>query len=114
MESCPNKEAAYEVLDFLLDPENIQAYVDEQNSVPCQTGNFRLTPMLDGMRKYIDAGKMADYQDHHYPSEMAVDAQIQTYLIHGDINAFLEKFDKDWARYNRDIIAKLKKYMAEH
>ena len=114
MESCPNKEAAYEVLDFLLDPENIQAYVDEQNSVPCQTGSFKLTPMLNGMRKYIDAGKMADYQDHHYPSEMAVDAQIQTYLIHGDIEEFLAKFDKDWIRYNRDIISKLQKYLDSH
>ena len=114
MKTSPNKEAAYEVLDFLLDPENIQAYVDEQNSVPCQTGDFKLTPMLDGMRKYIDAGKMSDYHDHHYPSEMAVDAQIQTYLIHGDIDSFLTKFDSDWTRYNRDVIAKLKKYMASH
>ncbi|MBR0069106.1 MAG: carbohydrate ABC transporter substrate-binding protein [Synergistaceae bacterium] len=114
MDSCPHKEAAYEVLDFLLEPENIQAYVDEQNSVPCQTGEFRLTPMLNGMKKYIDAGRMSDYHDHHYPSEMAVDAQIQTYLIHGDINAFLARFDKDWIRYNRDIISKLKNYMAAH
>ena len=114
MESCPNKEAAYEVLDFLLDPENIQFYVDDQNSVPCQTGTFNLTPMLNGMRKYIDAGKMADYQDHHYPSEMAVDAQIQTFLINGDLNAFLAKFDSDWVRYNRDVIAKVMKYKASH
>ena len=114
MKTSPNKEAAYEVLDFLLDPENIQAYVDEQNSVPCQTGDFKLTPMLDGMRKYIDAGKMSDYHDHHYPSEMAVDAHIQTYLIHGDIDSFLAKFDSDWTRYNIDVIAKLKKYMASH
>ena len=114
MEACPNKDAAYEVIDFLLDPENIQSYVNDQNSVPCQIGNFNLTPMLNGMRKYIDAGKMADYHDHHYPSEMAVDAQIQTYLLHGDINAFLAKFDTDWVRYNRDIIEKLKKYNASH
>ena len=114
MENCPNKEAAYEVLDFLLNPENIQFYVDEQNSVPCQTGTFKLTPMLDGMRKYIDAGKMADYQDHHYPSEMAVDAQIQTYLINGNAQNFLEKFDRDWVRYNRDIISKVQKYNASH
>lgn len=114
METCPNKEAAYEVLDFLLDPENIQFYVNDQNSVPCQTGEFKLTPMLNGMRKYIDAGRMADYHDHHYPSEMAVDAQIQTYLIKGDIEAFLAKFDKDWVRYNRDIISKLQKYTASH
>ena len=112
MESCPNKEAAYKVLDFLLDPENIQLYVDDQNSVPCQIGQFKLTHMLDGMRKYIDAGKMADYHDHHYPSEMAVDAQIQTFLLHGDVDAFLAKFDTDWVRYNRDVISKVQKYLA--
>ena len=114
METSPNKEAAYEVIDFLLDPENIQFYVDEQNSVPCQTGIFKLTPMLDGMRKYIDSGKMADYHDHHYPSEMAVDAQIQTYLLNGNAENFLEKFDRDWIRYNRDIISKVQKYTASH
>ena len=40
--------------------------------------------MLDGMKEYIEAGKMTDYQDHYYPTEMAVDAMIQTYLMDGD------------------------------
>ena len=56
---------------------------------------------------------MADYQDHYYPSEMAVDAQIRQLLIDKDIDAFLKKFDKDWQRYNRDIIQKVQKYEAE-
>ena len=112
MEASPNKEAAYKVLDFLLEPENIQMYVDAQNSVPCQVGQFKISPMLDGMKKYIDAGKMADYQDHHYPSEMGVDGQIQTFLLNGDVDAFLAKFDTDWVRYNRDVISKLQKYLA--
>ena len=112
MDSCRNKEAAYKVLDFLLEPENIQMYVDAQNSVPCQIGQFKISPMLDGMKKYIDEGKMADYQDHHYPSEMGVDGQIQTFLLNGDVDAFLAKFDRDWVRYNRDVISKLQKYLA--
>ena len=62
------------------------------------------------MLEYIKSGKMADYQDHYYPSEMAVDAQIQTYLIEGDLDAFLNKFDSDWARYNRDIIRMVEEY----
>jgi raffinose/stachyose/melibiose transport system substrate-binding protein len=41
---------------------------------------------------------------------MAVDAQIQTFLINKDVDAFLEKFDTDWVRYNRDIIQKVQKY----
>ena len=114
MEDCENKEAAYEVLDFLLEDENVQAYIDAQNSVPCKEGEFELSSMLDGMTKYIDEGRMADYQDHYYPSEMSVDAQIQTFLMNKDVDAFLKKFDEDWVRYNSDIIQKFQDYEKEH
>lgn len=108
--ACKNKEAAYEVLDFLLEDENIQAYIDDQNAIPCKSGDFTLSPALDGMTSFIEAGNMTDYQDHYYPSEMAVDAQIQTLLINKDVDAFLAKFDKDWQRYNRDIIREVQEY----
>ncbi|MDE7318446.1 MAG: extracellular solute-binding protein [Lachnospiraceae bacterium] len=108
------KEAAYEVLNFLLADENVQMYLDDQSAVPCKTGDFTLAPNLDGMTQYITEGKIADYQDHYYPSEMAVDAQIQTFLIEQDIDAFLAKFDTDWVRYNRDIIQMVADYNKEN
>lgn len=108
--ACENKEAAYEVLNFLLEDENIQQYIDAQIAVPCKQGEFKLASVLDGMRSYIDSGNMTDYQDHYYPSEMAVDAQLQTYLIEQDTDAFLQKFDTDWVRYNRDIIRMVQDY----
>lgn len=111
---CKNKEAAYEVLDFLYAEENLQKYIDAQIAVPCKEGDFKLSPMLDGMTEYIEAGNMTDYQDHYYPSEMAVDAQIQTFLIRKDVDAFLTKFDTDWLRYNRDIIRLVQEYEKEH
>lgn len=58
------------------------------------------------------AGEVADYQDHHYPTEMAVDAMIQTYLLDEKkdaLDTFLNKFDTEWIRYNRDLIARLQK-----
>lgn len=109
---CKNKEAAYEVLDFFLEHDSVQKYLDDQNAVPCLDEEFDLAPMLDGMKDYITAGKMLDYQDHSYPSEMAVDAQIQTFLLNQDVDAFLTKFDTDWKRYNRDIIRKVEDYEA--
>lgn len=114
MAECENKEAAYEVLDFLYEDANIQQYVDAQNAIPCKEGDFDLAPMLDGMTPYIESGNMTDYQDHYYPSEMAVDAQIQTFLINKDVDAFLKKFDKDWLRYNRDIIRTVEEYEEEN
>ena len=109
-EACENKEAAYEVLDFLFKDENIQAYADAQNAIPCKEGDFKLASMLDGMKEYIEAGKMADFHDHYYPTEMSADALLQTFLIEKDVNGFLKTFDKNWQRYNRDIIRKVKEY----
>lgn len=111
---CPNKEAAYEVLDFLCADENLQKYIDDQIAVPCKEGSFELSPMLDGMTEYIEAGNMTDYQDHYYPSEMAVDAQIQAFVLQKDVDAFLSKFDTDWQRYNRDIIRLVQDYEKKH
>lgn len=111
------KEAIYEVLDFLYEDENIQTYLDDQSAVPCKIGDFELPSMLDGMKSYIENDKMADYQDHHYPSEMAVDAMIQTFLMddsNSDLDTFLEKFDTEWVRYNRDLIAKVQKFYEEN
>ncbi|MEY8427068.1 extracellular solute-binding protein [Lachnospiraceae bacterium 46-15] len=112
--ACEKKEAAYEVLDFLYADENLQKYINAQNAVPCKEGDFEIVPMLDGMKPYIEEGNMTDFQDHYYPAEMAVDAQLQTFLLEKDTDAFLEKFDTDWQRYNRDIIRMVKEYEEEH
>ena len=81
MKNSDKKEAVYEVLDFLYEDENIQMYLDDQGAVPCKKGDFELPAILTGMKDYIIEGRSADYQDHYYPSEMSVDAMIQTYLL---------------------------------
>lgn len=116
MKETKNKEAVYEVLRFLYEDDTIQIYLDDQNAVPCKEGDFTLPSMLDGMQRYIQEDRMSDFHDHHYPSEMSVDALIQTFLMDGNANAvdtFLNRFDKEWVRYNRDLIAKVKKYEEE-
>lgn len=60
------------------------------------------------------SGNMTDYQDHYYPSEMSVDALLQTFLIEKDKDAFLKNFDMSWQRYNRDIIRMVQEYEAAH
>lgn len=81
-----------------------------------QKGDFILPSVLDGMKEYISSDRMSDYHDHYYPSEMSVDAMIQTYLMDTSENAgekFLKRFDTEWKRYNRDLIEKIRKYEEE-
>lgn len=116
MKNCENKEAAYEVLRFLYEDNTIQIYLDEQGGISCKKGDFDIPAELEGMRTYIENDRMADYQDHHYPSEMGVDAMIQTYLLDGSetaVDTFLQRFDTDWKRYNRDLIRKVQQYQKE-
>lgn len=116
MKNCENKEAVYEVLRFLYEDETIQIYLDKQGGITCKEGDFEIPKELEGMKTYIEEDRMADYQDHHYPSEMSVDAMIQTFLLDDSENAvdtFLERFDKDWERYNRDLIRKVQQYQQE-
>ena len=106
-ESCQHKDAVYEVISFLAQPENIQTYIDDQRAIPCLEGDFTLDPLFDGVAEWIEEGKVLDYLDHSYPSAMACDAQLQTMLLSKDIDAFLEKWDTDWQRYNRSVIRKV-------
>ena len=113
MKSCENKEAAYEVLRFLYRDDTIRTYLSEQGGIACKQGDFPLSSELEGVSSYVASNRMADFQDHHYPSEMSVDAMIQAYLLDDSADAketFLNKFDKDWKRYNRDLIWKIQQY----
>ena len=101
------------MLRFLFEDETVQIYLDDQGGIPCKEGEFSLPSFLNGMEQYIKDNRMSDYHDHHYPSEMSVDALIQTYLMDSATNSadtFLDRFDNEWIRYNRDLIAKVKKY----
>lgn len=115
-ESSEKKEAIYEVLSFLYEDETIKIYLDDQGGITCKEGNFKVPNEIGSMREYIEAGKVADFHDHHYPSEMSVDALIQTFLMDERdeaVETFLKRFDSEWERYNRDLIRKVKEYYKE-
>ncbi len=116
--ACKHKDAVYEVIAYLSDPDNLQTYISDQRAIPCLEGNFQLDPLFDGIQEFLGDGRVLDYLDHSYQSAMAVDAQLQTMLLDNRdddtaIAAFLEKFDTDWQRYNRDVIRKVQEYESQ-
>ena len=107
-----HREQIYEVIDFLNKPENLQTYIDDQKAIPCTEGDFTLDPLFDDIQEFLDEGKVIDYPDHSYPSGMACDAQLQAFLMDGDVDAFLANWDDLWQRYNKTVIRKYNEYMA--
>lgn len=113
MAASDNKEAAMEVLEFLNSDEVINLYISQQGGLATKEGDFPIPEDLADMAEYIESGNVRDFHDHQYPSEMAVDAMIQTYLLDDSSDAtetFLKRFDSEWQRYNRDLILKVQAY----
>lgn len=108
-----HRELVYEVIDFLNEPDNLQAYCDDQKAIPCIEGDFTLDPLFDDIQEFLDAGKVIDYPDHSYPSGMACDARLQAFLMDGDVDAFLENWDSLWQRYNKTVIRKVQEAAQE-
>ena len=116
-EASEKKDAAYEVIDFLLEDDNLQEYLLDQRAIPCKEGNFELDGLFDDTRDWIDTGKIADYLDHQYPRSMDFSSYLQTFMLDDSPDAvdnFLKRWDNDWPRYNEDIIAKVQAYEQEH
>lgn len=108
-----HRELVYEVIDFLNEPDNLQAYCDDQKAIPCIEGDFTLDSLFDDIQEFLDAGKVIDYPDHSYPSGMACDARLQAFLMDGDVDAFLENWDSLWQRYNKTVIRKVQEAAQE-
>lgn len=107
-----HRDQIYEVIDFLNEPENLKTYCDDQKAIPCIESDFPLDPLFDDIQSFLDEGKVIDYPDHSYPSGMACDAQLQAFLMDGDVDAFLANWDNLWQRYNKTVIRKYAEYMA--
>ncbi|MGE7615277.1 ABC transporter substrate-binding protein [Paenibacillus sp. NPDC101420] len=91
-----HKEEAKKFVDFLLQPENVSLYINEQKAFPAVKGVTQDDPTMDGFKEAFSAGNLADFADHYIPSAMKVDTINQSFLQKKDIKAYLEQLDKEW------------------
>lgn len=108
-----NQAAIYEVVNWLYQDDVLNMYLDDQGGLSCKEGDFPIPYTLTDMTESIENGRLTDYQDHSYPSELGADGLIQTFLLDKSpeaIDTFLDRFDEQWQRYNRDIIARVQAY----
>ncbi|WHY20451.1 extracellular solute-binding protein [Paenibacillus sp. G2S3] len=91
-----HKEEAKKFIDFLLQPENVTLYINEQKAFPAVQGVTQDDPTMDGFKASFAEGKLADFADHYIPSAMKVETINQAFLQKKDINAYLKQLDTEW------------------
>ena len=83
-------------INFLLEPENAQYYIDQEKQFSAVKGVFQKDPVMEGIKVYFETGRVTGFPDHFYLPGMQVPNLVQEFLINGDVDAFLKIMDDEW------------------
>ncbi|MFG1947482.1 ABC transporter substrate-binding protein [Nonomuraea sp. NPDC048826] len=90
----PEESMAF--IAYLMRPEVIEAYAEEQLAVPPIEGAVSRDPALAGLMPYFEEGRLSGYADHGIPLTIPLEQYLQQYVIDGDQDAFLRTLDAEW------------------
>ena len=99
-----NKEESIRFINFLLEEENAKTYIDEQSAFSAVKGVKQEDSKFEAFDDYFENSRVVDFQDHFYPAELPASDMVQTYLLDGDKEKFLNNFQKEWLKANRQYI----------
>ncbi|MDT2835058.1 extracellular solute-binding protein [Vagococcus carniphilus] len=106
-----NQKEAKAFIEFLLEKEQAQRYVDQQFAFSAQKGIKQTDPTLSGISPMIEAGKVNDFIDHFLPngydlppllSEFALEEAKGKNQTDKNIKKTLKKMDEAYDAANID------------
>lgn len=87
-----------EFINYLMRPEVVSAYAEEQSAIPPLKGTTPADPALKPLLPYITKGRITGFPDHQIPLAVKLDAVTQQFLIDGKQAAFLRTLDSEYTK----------------
>ena len=108
--SSSNVDAAKDFVSFMMEKENIQTYIDEQFSFSALKGVEQSDEAVSGVQEDISNGKVANFEDHYYPSGLDMAALVAEFSLNRangmddkeNIDQFLKQCDEKYDVANVD------------
>ncbi|PRB03142.1 carbohydrate-binding protein [Microbacterium sp. MYb72] len=98
-EGSRHQEAARDFLEFLYEPQNIEAYNESQlGFTPTENAPAPSDPRIAGMIDYYDDGRIYQGPSVLVPKTIPVFNYAQAMVLGADPNTTLRTMDADWAR----------------
>lgn len=94
-----HQEAARDFLEYLFQPEVIQAYNESQlGFTPTKTAPAPSDPRIAGMIEYVDSGAVYQGPSVLVPKTIPVFNYAQAMALGASADEYLSTLDADWAR----------------
>ncbi len=95
----PKQEAAQRFIDYVFQPDVIEAFAASQNMVPSVEGaELSDDPALQSVAPYFEDGRITGFIDHQIPPSIPLIPTDQQFLFDGDVEKALETLDSEWAK----------------
>ncbi|MGW6132274.1 ABC transporter substrate-binding protein [Cellulomonas sp. NPDC055163] len=91
-------EESRRFIDFLMQPEAVQEYSEQQVAIPALAGATNPDPALAGIQPYIQQRRLVGFDDHQFIPAIPLGPLLQQLLIDEDADAFLDGLDDSWDR----------------
>ncbi|PRO67294.1 ABC transporter substrate-binding protein [Alkalicoccus urumqiensis] len=101
-EDTEHPEEAQQFVEFLLDPENIELYLESQRMFSPVEGAEQEDESLAELQQYFDDGRIASFADHYYPQGFEIDVMFQDYLLDGTKEDLLKELDDEYERLSNE------------
>jgi raffinose/stachyose/melibiose transport system substrate-binding protein len=89
-------EESQRLIDFLMQPDVVEAYCEAQVAIPTLEGLTNDDPALAGVQDYIESGRIVGFTDHQFIPAIPLGPLLQEFLVGGDTQAFLDGLDSAW------------------
>ncbi|MBB2924845.1 ABC transporter substrate-binding protein [Cellulomonas cellasea] len=91
-------EESRRFIEFLMQPEAVQDYAEQQVAIPALEGATNPDPALAGIQPYILEERLVGFDDHQFIPAIPLGPLLQQLLIDEDPDAFLDGLDDSWDR----------------
>ena len=92
----PHQKEVDEFIDFLMQPKVMTAYCKAQVAIPTLNGLVNNDPAMSGVESYIKTGRIVGFTDHQFIQAIPLAPLLQTFLLSGNEQRFLDNLDSDW------------------
>lgn len=94
--SPQHEEEALEFVRFLMEPENVERYVEEQSAVPTIEGLEPTDETVAEVFDFFEEERITAYVDHSIPPAVNLQPLTQAFLLSGNEERWLAELDEEW------------------
>ncbi|RYN10705.1 ABC transporter substrate-binding protein [Bifidobacterium animalis subsp. animalis] len=91
-----HKEQSMRFIQFLMSKKQLENYADAQSAITPLKETYFGNKALEPVRPFFESNRVADFCDHYIPSSINIGGYLQSAIMSGNVNQFIDSMQNEW------------------